>query len=142
MLSWVKFLYITCFIFVFSSCSRTLLPPSLAVVGGGIGALTGNPLVAAGGAGAGAAAGQLLLMDKDKVESEVRVLKALTSGDVNELVNAKLDDAKNNGFFDNVLAEVYGVLKLCVIGLALWFIVPMLYSHWRAKKTEEKWKTD
>ena len=79
MLSWVKFLYITCFIFVFSSCSRTLLPPSLAVVGGGIGALTGNPLVAAGGAGAGAAAGQLLLMDKDKVESEVRVLKALNS---------------------------------------------------------------
>ena len=33
----------------------------------------------------------------------------------------------------------YGVIKLCVIGCALWFLVPMIYSHYRAKKAESKW---
>lgn len=131
-----------CFLLV-SSCSlKTLLPPSLALVGGGAGALTGNPIVAGVGAAGGSAAGQLILMDDDKRESEERVLKALTSGDVNKLVEAKLDAAQNNGFFDGILSEIYGVIKLCVIGLGLWFIVPMIYSYWKAKKVEEKWKTD
>ena len=139
---WVKSVLILCLSF-FSGCSlKSLLPPSLAVVGGGVGAISGNPAVAAVSAGAGAAAGHLIIMDEDKREQQQQVIDALTTGDVSELVDAKLDAAKNNGFFDGVLTEVYGVLKLCVLGLALWILVPMIYSHWRAKRTEEKWKTD
>lgn len=139
---WANSTLVACLL-VFSGCSmKSLLPPSLAVVGGGVGALSGNPAVAAVSAGAGSAAGHLIIMDEEKREQQTQVIKALTTGDANALIDAKLDEAKNNGFFDGVLSEVYGVLKLCVIGLALWFLVPMLYSHWRAKKSEEKWKTE
>lgn len=126
------------FIFLFfSSCSyKSLLPPTLAVVGGGVGAVAtaGSPMGAGLGAGLGAGAGSLLLLDKSKDQSEELVIEALTKDGANALINAKLESAKNNGFFDGVLAEVYGVLKLCVIGLALWILVPMLYTHYHARK--------
>ena len=89
------------------------------------------------GAGLGAGAGSLLLLDKSKDQSEELVIEALTKDGANALINAKLESAKNNGFFDGVLAEVYGVLKLCVIGLGLWFLIPMLYTHYHAKKNRD-----
>jgi hypothetical protein len=119
---------------------KSLLPPSLAILGGGAGALTGNPVAAGLGAGAGSAAGSLIVMDSDAREDKKLMVEALTSGDVNKLVESKLKNAKDEGFFDSILTEIYGVIKLCVIGCALWFIVPMIYSHWRAKRTERKWK--
>jgi hypothetical protein len=88
------------------------------------------------GAGLGAGAGSLLLLDKSKDQSEELVIEALTKDGANALINAKLESAKNNGFFDGVLEEVYGVLKLCVIGLALWILVPMLYTHYHARKNK------
>tara|TARA_X000000950_G_scaffold283818_1_gene385518 strand:+ start:185 stop:604 length:420 start_codon:yes stop_codon:yes gene_type:complete len=124
-----------------TGCSlKSLLPPSLAVVGGGVGAIGGSPALAATGAGAGAAVGTILVMDDKERESKQMMVDALTSGDVNKLVDSKLKSARDDGFFDSILQEIYGVIKLCVIGCALWFIVPMIYSHWRAKKTEKKWK--
>ena len=129
-----------------SSCStmsfKPLLPATLGAVGGGIGALGGSPVTAGLGAGLGAGAGTLLVQGSEKVESEVRVLKALTTGDVNEVVEAKLKSAKEEGFFDGVLTEVYGVIKLSVIGLALWILVPMIYTHWVSKKTKKEWKRE
>lgn len=119
---------------------KSLLPPSLAILGGGAGALTGSPVAAGLGAGAGSAAGSLIVMDSNAREDKKLMVEALTSGDVNKLVESKLKNAKDEGFFDGILTEIYGVIKLCVIGCALWFIVPMVYSHWRAKRTEKKWK--
>jgi hypothetical protein len=109
-------------------------------VGGGVGAISGSPALAATGAGAGAAVGTILVMDDKERESKQMMVDALTSGDVNKLVDSKLKSARDDGFFDSILQEIYGVIKLCVIGCALWFIVPMIYSHWRAKRTEKKWK--
>ena len=121
---------------------KSLLPPSLAIVGGAAGAATtgGSPMGAALGAGAGSAAGSLMMMDSTAREDKAMMVEALTSGDVNALVENKLKNAADEGFFDGVLTEIYGVIKLCVIGCALWFLVPMIYSHWRAKRTEKKWK--
>lgn len=121
-----------------SSSYRSLLPPALAVVGGGVGAVAtgGSPMGAGLGAGLGAGAGSLLLLDKTKEESEQRVLDVLTQDGAEKLINAKFKSAKSNGFFDGVLDEVYGVLKLCVIGLALWILVPMLYTHYHARKNK------
>lgn len=120
---------------------KSLLPPSLAIVGGAAGAATtgGSPMGAALGAGAGSAAGSLMVMDSTAREDKQMMVEALTSGDVNALVENKLKNAANEGFFDGILTEIYGVIKLCVIGCAAWFIVPMIYSHWRAKRTEKKW---
>jgi len=125
------------FLLVFSGCKmsmKPLLPATLGVIGGGVGALGGSPVTAGLGAGLGAGAGTLIVQGSDKVESEVRVLKALTTGDVQEVVNAKLADAKKDGFFDHIFTEIYGVIKLCVIGLGLWILVPMIYTHWQTKK--------
>ena len=121
---------------------KSLLPPSLAIVGGAAGAATtgGSPMGAALGAGAGSAAGSLMMIDSTAREDKAMMVEALTSGDVNALVENKLKNAADEGFFDGVLTEIYGVIKLCVIGCALWFVVPMIYSHWRARKTEKKWK--
>ncbi len=124
-----------------SGCStslKPLLPPTLAVVGGGVGALGGSPVTAGLGAGLGAGAGYLIVQGSDKVESEVRVLKALTSGDVESMVSAKLENAQEDGFFDGVLTEIYGVIKICVIGLGLWILVPMIYTHYRERKWQKR----
>jgi hypothetical protein len=129
-------------LFNLQACSvKSLLPPTLAVVGGGAGAAitAGSPAGAALGAGVGSAAGSLIVMDSNARQDKQMMVDALTSGDVDKLVETKLKAAKDGGFFDSILAEVYGVIKLCVIGLALWFIVPMVYSHWRAKKSEDRW---
>ena len=118
--------------------TKPLLPTGLAIIGGGVGAI-GGPVSAGVGAGLGSAAGHLVLNGSEKAESEVRVLKALTTGDVEGLVSAKLEAAKDEGFFDGILSEIYGVIKLCVIGCALWVLVPMGYTHWREKKQKETW---
>ena len=118
--------------------TKPLLPSALAVIGGGVGALGGNPITAGLGAGLGAGMGTLLVQGSDKVESEVRVLKALTTGDVNKVIEAKLESAKDDGFFDGILTEIYGVIKLCVFGLALWILVPMIYTHYRERKWKKK----
>lgn len=136
----VRFILLVLCLSGFSCSMKSLLPPALAVVGGGIGAATGNPVAAATGAGAGSAAGSLIVMDSDAREDKKMMVEALTSGDVNKLVETKLKNAQNEGFFDGILNEIYGVIKLCVIGCAAWFIVPMVYSHWRAKRSERKWK--
>ena len=130
-----------CILLCVTGCKswRPLLPPTLAVVGGGAGAL-GGPVSAAVGAGAGSAAGHLVIMDDEKREDKKVMVEALTSGDVQQLVDHRLEKAKDEGFFDSILTEVYGVIKLTAIGLMLWFVVPMIYTHWRAKKTEKKWK--
>tara|TARA_B100000902_G_scaffold30724_1_gene36786 strand:+ start:5539 stop:5985 length:447 start_codon:yes stop_codon:yes gene_type:complete len=137
---WTKILWKLFIILGLCSCTisctslKPLLPPSLAVVGGGVGALGGSPVTAGLGAGLGAGAGYLIVQGSDKVDSEVRVLKALTTGDVNAVVTEKLKSARDEGFFDHIFTEIYGVLKLCVIGLALWILVPMVYTHWQTKK--------
>ncbi len=135
------FIIISC-LFCFSCSFRSLLSPSLALVGGATGAVAtgGNPMGAGLGAGLGAGTGSLLSMDDEMREDKVMMVEALTTGDVNKLVESKLQNAKEDGFFDGILTEIYGVIKLCVIGCALWFFVPMIYSHWRAKRSERKWK--
>lgn len=140
---WVRWNLILICTFFVSGCKswRPLLPPSLAVVGGGVGAI-GGPGTAAVAAGAASAAGSLIIMDSEKREDKQVMVEALTSGDVQKLVDHRLESAKNNGFFDGILEEVYGVIKLTAIGLGLWFFVPMAYSHYRARKTEKKWKQD
>lgn len=136
---WAKINVIGCLL-LFNSCSmKSLLSPSLAVVGGAGGAVAGGPVGAGLGAGLGAGAGSLMEMDTTAREDKLMMVEALSSGDVSKIVDTKLASAKNNGFFDSLLEEIYGVIKLCVIGCALWFLVPMIYSHYRAKKIESKW---
>ena len=121
-----------------SGCNWHKLYPTLgAVAGGAAGGALAGPGGAALGAGAGAGAGSLLSAG-DEAEDAQATIRALTTGDVDKLVSQRLEKAKNNGFFDGIKEEIYGAMKLMVIGLAAWFLIPLAYSHYRAKKTERK----
>lgn len=121
-----------------SSCSWHKLYPTLgAVAGGAAGGALAGPGGAALGAGAGAGAGSLISAGDEAQEAQATI-RALTTGDVDQLVTHRLEKAKNNGFFDGIKEEIYGAMKLMVIGLAAWFLLPLAYSHYRAKKTERK----
>jgi hypothetical protein len=123
-------------VFACCSCSvRSFYPLAGSVVGGSAGAI-GGPVTAGLGAGAGWAAGEIAKGNKDLEEAQ-ETINALTTGDVDKLVQKKLEDARDDGFFDGILDEVYGLLKLGVIGLALWIVVPLLYTRHVHKKQKE-----
>lgn len=120
-----------------SGCSFSKLWPTAgAVAGGSVGAVVGGPGGAALGAGAGAVSGSLLASERDVKVAQARI-EALTRGDVSELVAQELDEAKTNGFFDTLLQEVYGVIKLVALGLAAWLLVPIIYTKYLHKKLKD-----
>ena len=123
-------------ILVLSGCSARNFYPLAGSVGGGSAGAIGGPVTAGLGAGAGWAAGEIAKGNKDLEEAK-DTISALTTGDVDELVQQRLEDARDGGFFDGILDEVYGFLKLCIIGLAAFFIIPLLYTRHVHKKQKE-----
>jgi len=41
---------------------------------------------------------------------------------------------QQKGFMDEALDTVYGFIKLCLIGVLLWNILPILYTRYVLKK--------
>ena len=116
------------------ACSiSSLYPPAGATIGGSVGALSGNPVTAGAGALAGYSAGKAA-----QVASEHReTIQALSEGDVSELVKQGLVQAKEDGFFDGIVSEFYGLLKLACIILICWNALPLLYT-WLLKREVKK----
>ena len=116
---------------LFASCSmRPLYGPLGAALGGGVGSIAG-PAGAAIGAGAGAAGGQLLAGDQELKKAQ-QTIGALSRGDVEGLIAAGMGQQK--GFMDEALDAVYGFVKLCLVGIVLWQLVPILYTRYIHKK--------
>ena len=63
-------------------------------------------------------------------------VNALSEGDVQKLVQLQLDEQMDNGFFDSMLDEVYGFLKICLVGVILWNVVPIIYTRYVHKKAK------
>lgn len=131
----MKYLCVAFFLISATSCA-SLYPIGGAVIGGGIGSL-GGPAGAAVGAGAGAAGGQILAKDKDLEEAKEKI-EALTTGDVDKLVELRLQEAKEGGFFDSLLEGVYDFIKLTVLVLVLWNVLPLVYTFLSNKKIHKK----
>jgi hypothetical protein len=108
-----------------------------ATVGGGVGSL-GGPLTGALGAGAGYSVGVIAQGDdRDRELTEVKEkVEAISTGDVERLVQMKLEE-NNIGFFDQVMNEVWGLLKLSAVAVGLWILVPIIYSRYLHKKQKE-----
>ena len=114
-----------------ASCSmRPLYGPLGAALGGGVGSIAG-PAGAAIGAGAGAAGGQLLAGDQELKKAQ-QTIGALSRGDVEGLIAAGMGQQK--GFMDEALDAVYGFVKLCLVGVVLWNLVPIIYTRYIHKK--------
>ena len=123
-------------------CSmRALYPTMGAVVGGGAGGIAG-PMGAAVGAGAGAAAGQLLAGDEDLKAAKAQpqqVIASLSKGDVEGMLAAAA--GKQKGFVDEAIDGVIGFVKLCLIFLVLWNLIPIIYTRYIHKKHGNPKKT-
>ena len=119
--------------FAFASCSiRTFYPTVGGVVGGAVGSL-GGPVTAAAAAGAGVMVGEMAKGNEDLKKAKEEI-KALSTGDVNKLVQMRLEEAKSGGFFDSVLDGVYSFIKLALLGLVLWNVVPIAITWISHKK--------
>ena len=116
-------------------CSfRALYPTAGAVIGGGAGAIAG-PIGGAIGAGAGAATGQLLAGDEElqaAKEQTQQVIESLSKGDVEGMLAAAA--GKQRGFVDEAIDGVIGFVKLCLIFLVLWNLIPIIYTRYIHKK--------
>ena len=102
--------------------------------GGGAGGIAG-PMGAAVGAGAGAAAGQLLAGDEDLKAAKAQtqqVIASLSKGDVEGMLAAAA--GKQKGFVDEAIDGVIGFVKLCLIFLVLWNLIPIIYTRYIHKK--------
>ena len=121
-----------------SSCSiRKFYPLAGSVVGGSAGSL-GGPAGAALGAGTGWTVGELAKGDSELAEAK-ETIEALTSGDVETLVNKGLKEQE--GTISKMLDEVWSFVRLCLFGVIAWNLLPILYTRYVHKKScqnEEK----
>ena len=122
--------------FISSGCSiSSMYPAAGATIGGSIGGVAGggNPVTAGAGALAGYSAGKAA----QAVTKHKATIQALSEGDVSELVKQGLVQAKKDGFFDGIVSEFYGLLKLVCIGLIGWNAV-QLVLHYFLKREVRK----
>jgi len=118
-----------------TGCNMTsMYPMGGAVAGGGTGALVGGPAGGAIGAGVGYGAGKLAALASENKD----LVKAITEKDVTAMLEAGM--GKQKGFLEEALDTVYGFIKLCLIGVILWNIVPIIYTRYVHKKTNANGK--
>jgi len=119
------FLGVTASLFFLTSCSvSSIYPGAGATVGGAVGGL-GGPVTAGAGALAGYSAGKAAQVATEHRET----IQALSEGDVSKLVKQGLVDAREEGFFDGMVNEFYGLMKLVCLGLILWNAVPLVWTY-------------
>ena len=119
----------------FFGCSKASFYPALGATGGAAVGSLGGPGAAAGGAAVGWGVGEVSKYMEENQHLTQQV-KALSEGDIKQLVNNQLDESMDNGFFDSMLTEIYGLLKVCLIGVVLWNVIPIIYTRYVHKKAK------
>tara|TARA_R100000951_G_C2591515_1_gene165184 strand:- start:35 stop:472 length:438 start_codon:yes stop_codon:yes gene_type:complete len=119
----------------FNGCSKASFYPALGATGGAAVGSLGGPGTAAGGAALGWGVGEVSKYVEENKHLTDQV-KALSEGDVQQLVKNQLDESMDDGFFDGMLTEIYGLLKLCLVGVVLWNVIPIIYTRYVHKKTK------
>ena len=119
----------------FTGCSlRDTYPIAGSVAGAGGGAAIGGVPGAIIGSGVGYGAGKLgQLADENK-----DLVKAITEKDVQAMLEAGM--GQQRGFIDSALDTIYGFIKLCLIGIVLWNIIPIIYTRYVHKKANANGK--
>lgn len=119
-----------------TGCSvKKFYPLGGAVVGGATGSL-GGPVSAGLGAGAGWTVGELAKGDEE-LKAAKQTIQALTTGDVDKLVQQKLEDARDDGFFDGILDGIYDFLLIGSILVSAWILIPLWYTRYVHKKLQK-----
>ena len=131
----MKRLLIAFLVLSFTGCAiRDAYPIAGAVAGAGGGAAIGGVPGAVIGSGVGYGAGKLgQLADENK-----DLVKAITEKDVQKMLELSL--GKQKGWMESALDTVYGFIKLCLIGIILWNLVPIIYTRYVHKKASANGK--
>jgi len=120
-----------------TGCSKASFYPAIGATGGATVGSLGGPGTAAGGAAVGWGVGEIAKYIEENKHLTDQV-KALSEGDVKQLVDNQLNESMDNGFFDSMLNEIYGLLKLCLIGVVLWNVIPIIYTRYVHKKAKDE----
>ena len=102
-----------------------LYPVAGATIGGGVGAI-GGPGTAALGAFAGSATGEVLKAEEE-VKAAVKKAEALSSGDIEKLVELQLNEHK--GWFEKTIDGIYDILMISALATVLYFIFHFWYGR-------------
>ena len=95
-----------------------------AAIGGAVGGVPGGAV----GAGLGYGAGKMGKLAHENKE----LVKSLSKGDVEGMLAASM--GKQKGFVEEALDTLYGFIKLCLVLLVLWQLVPLAYTRFIHKK--------
>jgi len=115
-----------------SSCSmRTFYPTLGGVVGAAAGGAIGGPLAAGAAGGAGVLVGELAKGNED-LKQATATISAMSRGDIEALVNQAA--GQNKGFVEETMDSLYGFIKICLVGVILWTLVPLAYARFIHKK--------
>lgn len=106
-----------------------------ATVGGGAGALVGGPAGGAIGAFAGAASGEVM-KSQDAVEEAAAKVEAITTGDVQKLVEMQLNEHK--GWFEKTVSGIYDIMMITALATVLYFVFHFWYGRHFAKKLNQE----
>ncbi len=136
---WTSKLFSLCLLvgigFFTIGCSKASFYPAIGATGGAAVGSLGGPATAAGGAAVGWGIGEVSKYIEENQHLTEQV-KALNEGDVQKLVKNQLDESMDNGFFDSMLTEFYGLLKVCLVGVVLWNVIPIIYTRYVHKKAK------
>ena len=125
-------LTITMLLMCSSSCSfKQFYPTGGAIVGGGVGSL-GGPATAAVGAGAGALVGEIA-KGNEEIEEARETIEALTTGDVEALVQKGMGEHKNA--FEDFVSTIQRILLGAGVCLLLYLGIPLIVAQ-RCARTE------
>ena len=130
---------IGCMLFTGCLSMKQLAPTIGGATGAGLGGLAGGIPGAVVGGTLGAGSGQLI-QELDRNDKAQKTLTALTQGDVQKLIQVGLEDQKT--WTQKVLDGFYSLLKWSAIGLAVYLVVPILYTRHKTKITERLFKND
>ena len=104
---------------------------------GGIGAATtasalgAGPLIIGGATATGILGGELVKGNEDLKEAK-QTIEAISKGDVEALVSAGL--GKQKGLMESALDSLYDFIKICLVLLILWNLVPLAYARFIHRK--------
>ena len=132
----MRYLLIALLPFLMTSCA-SLYPLGGSIVGATGGAAVGGVPGAAVGAGIGWGAGKGVQVVKENKDLKEEV-DAYSKGDVEKLVQLRLQEAKEGGFFDSILEGVYDFIMLVLIILVAWNVLPIVYTFLSNKKIHKK----
>ena len=134
----MKYLAVSLLLLFSGGCSvSSLYPVGGAVVGATGGAAVGGVAGAAVGAGIGWGAGKGAQAVKENKNLKEEV-EAYGKGDVEKLVQMRLEEARETGYFDGILDQVWSFLKICIFIIIAVQVLPFVFTYLSNKKTRKQ----